>query len=67
MNRRAVSSNSSRSARISVVRETRETREMTTMPRMNRAEIAIPSGFSMMFATSAYAEHQCEDLNPTIA
>ena len=53
MNRRAVSSNSMRSARISVVRETREIREMTTMPRMNSAEMASPSGFSMMFATSA--------------
>ena len=58
MNRRAASSNSMRSARNSVVRETRETSETTMMPRMKSAEIAMPSGCSMMFATSAYSEHQ---------
>ena len=53
MNRRAASSNSIVSARISVVRETRETMETTTMPRMNKAEIASPSGFSITLSTSA--------------
>ena len=53
MNRRAASSNSIVSARISVVREIRETMETTMMPRMNRAEIASPSGFSITFSTSA--------------
>jgi hypothetical protein len=41
------------SARSSVTRVTRETNEITTMPTMKKAEITIPSGFSMTFAPSA--------------
>ncbi|TCM42732.1 hypothetical protein EV648_110273 [Kribbella sp. VKM Ac-2568] len=52
-NPRAASSNSIRSARSSVVRETREISETVMMPAMNRPEMAMPSGFSMMFSTSA--------------
>ena len=55
MNRRAPSSNSIRSARSSVVRVTREISETTMMPAMNSAEMAMPSGFSMMFSTRAYS------------
>ena len=36
------------------------------MPRMNSAEMASPSGCSMMFATSAYARTSVRMLNPTI-
>ncbi len=53
MRGRAVASNSRRSARNSVVRETREFVETLMMPTMNRAEVAMPSGFSMMFSISA--------------
>ncbi len=42
-----------RSARSSVVRETREISETVMMPAMNSAEMAMPSGFSMMFSTRA--------------
>ena len=53
MNRRAASSNSMWSTRSSVVREIREISETTMMPTMNRAEMAMPSGFSTMFSTRA--------------
>src|SRR2546429_3248201 len=32
-----------------------ETSETTMIPRMNRAEMAMPSGFSMTFSTRAYS------------
>jgi hypothetical protein len=65
MNRRAGSSNSMWSARSSVVRVTRETREITTIPRMKKAEMVIPSGFSMTLAISAYSSTRVRTPNPT--
>jgi len=56
-----------RSARSSVVRETRDTSETTIMPRMNRAEMAMPSGFSMTFSTSAYSRTSVSTPNPIAA
>ena len=67
MNRRAASSNSIRSARSSVVRVTREISETTMMPAMNSAEMAMPSGFSTMFSTSAYSRISVSTANPAVA
>lgn len=65
--RRAVSSNSIRSARSSVVRDTREMSETMTMPAMNSPEMAIPSGFSMTFSTSAYNSTSVRTANAAVA
>ncbi len=37
------------------------------MPAMNTAEIASPSGFSMMFSTSAYSSTRVSSANPAVA
>ena len=38
--------------------------DTTTIPTMKIAEMASPSGFSMMFSTSAYEEYAVRTANP---
>jgi hypothetical protein len=67
MKRRARSSNSIRSARSSVLRHTRDTSDTTMMPRMKLKEMAMPSGFSSTFSTSAYTSTRVTRPNPATA
>lgn len=55
------------STRKPVVRAAREISDTAMMPAMNRLEMAMPSGFSTMFSTSAYVSTAVSSPKPVAA